>query len=302
VESSAQDNRQTVCRIGHRVTETEGWTARQATGADESTLRRLIRESERVALRFSDKDLGSHLTSEPFLLAVQAGKLRGFLACSARRHPHAALVAAGLDDECSIAPWLDRLLPSCLTHLRTGGFISVSFVGSAAWLTEPLQDRRFRLLDHIVAYETTDLSVPHPGNPAVDIRAALTKDFEALVDLDALDFHPIWRNSQETFRRWQLLLPYFVVAEFGDNLVGYCSCALVDPGHGHLVRMAVHPTWQGLGIGARLLAEAVRYFGQAGARHITLNTQEGNQRAQQLYRQFGFRLIGREAVALWREL
>jgi ribosomal protein S18 acetylase RimI-like enzyme len=186
--------------------------------------------------------------------------------------------------------------------LRAGGSVSLSYVGPATWLAEPLQDRRFRLLDHSVAYETTDLTVQHPGNPAVEVRPAQPADFESLVELDELDFHPVWRNSLETFRKWRQMLPYFVVAGLGENLVGYCTCSLLSPGHGHLARMAVHPHWQGLGIGTRLLAEAGRFFREAGAHRVTLNTQEGNQRAQWLYRQTGFRLVGREAVALWRDL
>jgi ribosomal protein S18 acetylase RimI-like enzyme len=119
--------------------------------------------------------------------------------------------------------------------------------------------------------------------------------------MDALGFHPLWRNSRETFEQWQQTLPYFAVAVVGNCPVGYCYCS-VDSGHGHLVRMAVHPTWQGQGIGIRLLAEALRFFQDAGARRITLNTQEENQRAQWLYRGCGFRLVGREAVALWMDL
>jgi ribosomal-protein-alanine N-acetyltransferase len=84
--------------------------------------------------------------------------------------------------------------------------------------------------------------------------------------------------------------------------MGYCCCSTSDPGHGQLIRIAVHPLWQGKGLGSRLMAEAIRFFQAAGVRHITLNTQEENERAQQMYRRFGFRLVGQEATALWREL
>lgn len=279
-----------------------GWTIRQATVADEGRLRRLMQESERITLRQRGRDLAEYLTSSPFFLAEQEATVRGFLACSSRRHPHAALIAAGLDDQCSVSQWLDRILPPCIAHLRITRFTTLSYVGSAEWLAESLLGWGFRLLDHVVTYETAGLSIPHAGNPAVDVRPAQPADLSALVDLDALNFHPIWRNTRETFRNWRRAVPYFAVATMGDTVVGYCTCHLVGPGHGHLVRVAVHPAWQGLGIGTRLLAEAGRFFEQAGAHRITLNTQEGNARAKWLYRQFGFQPSGHDTVAVWREV
>lgn len=281
---------------------TSDWVVRQAARLDEEPIRCLIERSRRVALRFRGPELPCYLDSEPFLLAEQGGKLQGFLAFGSHRPAHAPLVAAGLDDDCPLSSWLDRLLLPCIAHLRFHGHAALSYVGSAAWLIEPLQDRRFGLLDHIVAYEATNLWVPHAGNPTVEIRPVQIADYEAVVELDSLSFDPIWRNSHETLEGWKTTLPYFVVAVLGDNLVGYCSCALISSGHGHLVRMAVHPEWQGLGIGTRLVADAAQFFLRAGARRITLNTQERNERAQRLYRSAGFQPKGREAVALWRDL
>ena len=96
-------------------------------------------------------------------------------------------------------------------------------------------------------------------------------------------------------------MPFFVVAVKEEELAGYCYGSL-EEGHGHLIRMAVHPAWQGQGVGSRLVAEAMRFFQQADVQLVTLNTQEENERAQRLYRKFGFQLTEREAVALWLDL
>jgi len=277
------------------------WTVRQTTPADEDRLSRLIKQSERVVLRFQADDLASYLTQEPFLLAEEAGRLRGFLAFFMRWFPRAIVAAAGLADDWAISPWLDRLLPRCVAHLRDHGARSLSYFGAAVWLTGPLQERGFQLVSHVVAYEKTGWTMPGMGSQAVRVRPVKPTDFSALVALDALVFHPLWRNSTEALNRWKETLPYFVVVMMGEEPVGYCYCS-VEREHGHLIRMAVHPAWQGRGIGTRLLAEAMHFFRQAGARLITLNTQEENEQAQRLYRQFGFRLMGREAVALWMGL
>jgi ribosomal protein S18 acetylase RimI-like enzyme len=277
------------------------WRVRQATLADEGQFRQLIERAERVVLRFHTKDLANYLAQEPFLLAEESGRLRGFLAFFMPRPPQAALAAAGLADDWAISPWLDRLLSHCVICLRTRSATALSYLGRAAWLTEPLQERGFRLVSHVVAYEKSGWAIPDEGNQAVSVRPVRSTDFSDLVTLDALVFHPLWRNSIGTLKRWKEISPYFVVVVTGDKPVGYCYCS-VEKGHGHLIRMAVLPAWQGRGVGARLLAEAMHFFRQVGTWLVTLNTQEENEQAQRLYLKFGFRLMGREAVALWMDL
>jgi ribosomal protein S18 acetylase RimI-like enzyme len=278
------------------------WAVRQASQADQERLNRFIQRVSRLALRFSAEHLGEYLTREPFLLAERAGRLQGFLSFLLRLPPQAALVAAGLADGVPTDVWLDRLLPLCVRHLRPLGATALSYTGSAVWLADALQERGFQLISHIITFEKTDLSVAHAGNQGALIRPVERGDFPALVAVDAPIFHPRWRNSVETLQRWAEILPYFVVAEAGGSMVGYCYCSIDEGGQGYLIRVAVHPESQGQGIGTRLLAEATGYFQQAGARSIILNTQEENETAQRLYRRLGFRRLGREAMALWMEL
>jgi len=278
------------------------WLVRQASRADEGWLKRLMADAQRVVLQFSESSLGNYLPQEPFLLAEDAGQIKGFLAWAVRLPQQGSLAAAGLADEVDVSFWLDHLLPPCVAHLRQGGVMDLSYTGSAAWLLDPLQERGFRLISHIATFEKIGWSIPMAGNQDVMVRPVKPADYGALVALDAPSFHPRWRNSMESLRRWRESLPYFVVATAADTVVGYCYCSTGKPGRGHLIRLAVHPAWWGQGIGTRLMAEAILYFQRAGARHITLNSQEENERAQRLYQNFGFRLVGREATALWREL
>jgi ribosomal-protein-alanine N-acetyltransferase len=278
------------------------WAVRQATLADEDRIRRLLENARRVMLRFRVADLGSYLRGEPFFLAEDAGRLQGFLAFVMQLPHQGSLFGAGLADGVDAALWLDSLLPPSIAYLQGKGVKALSYTGSAVWLLAALQDRGFHLLSHIASFEKTGWSIPGEGNQRVEVRPVEPRDFDALVAVDAPSFHPRWRNSRASLRQWRASMPYFVVAEMEERVVGYCYCSTGEPGCGHLIRMAVHPDWWSQGIGTRLMAEAIRFFQESGARHITLNAQEENEQAHRLYKHFGFRQVGREATALWREL
>ena len=70
-------------------------------------------------------------------------------------------------------------------------------------------------------------------------------------------------------------------------MVGYQFNAL-DSEFGYLVRIAVHPSASGQGIGVRLMSEAIEFFKQAKVLRIMLNTQDDNAHAHRLYEWFGF--------------
>ena len=94
---------------------------------------------------------------------------------------------------------------------------------------------------------------------------------------------------------------YFVVATLNDKVVGYQFNAL-DSNLGYLVRIAVHPSVNGQGIGARLMAEAVRFFQQEQVSRIMLNTQDTNTHAHSLYEWFGFIRIHQQGFVLRKPL
>ena len=92
-----------------------------------------------------------------------------------------------------------------------------------------------------------------------------------------------------------------VVAELHGNVIGYQFNAL-DGDYGYLVRIAVHPSASGQGIGVRLMAEAIRFFEHARATRIMLNTQDDNIRAHRLYEWFGFVRIQQKGFVLRKAL
>jgi ribosomal-protein-alanine N-acetyltransferase len=81
------------------------------------------------------------------------------------------------------------------------------------------------------------------------------------------------------------------VAKDGRTLAGYFGLMFVED-EAHVTTIAVAPALQGQGVATVLLLEAVRIALRAGLRHLSLEVAAGNQRAQGLYRRFGFAPVG----------
>lgn len=83
----------------------------------------------------------------------------------------------------------------------------------------------------------------------------------------------------------------YFVAKVGRHVVGYAGLMLSD-GDGHVTTIAVDPDWHGRGIATRLLLVLARDALRRDATSLTLEVRVANQRAQALYRRFGFAPVG----------
>jgi [ribosomal protein S18]-alanine N-acetyltransferase len=81
------------------------------------------------------------------------------------------------------------------------------------------------------------------------------------------------------------------VAEKDGLLVGY-QISTANHSGGHLARLAVHPGYQGKGVGYTILRDLLAQFERRGARHVTVNTQDDNTASISLYEKAGFIATG----------
>jgi len=270
--------------------------------ADRPSVMKLARRAARVHSRLEMGGTGDWLDGHPFLLAIAGDRLLGFILCTLYHSRRALLRGVGLVDDWPMRAYLETLLPPILDRLRSQEVTSLVYIGNDRWMTQPLlRDWDFSIQDAVVTYAKKDLSIPTWGNQQVHVRPAHPGDFPALVALDEVAFDPLWHNTSQTFAHALENLPYFAVAELVGQAVGYLfSNRQGDTGH--LSRVAVHPDYQGHGIGARLLAEAIEFFRTEKVKVVTLNTQKENAVSQRLYRHFGFRPVGEEALVLKHNL
>ncbi len=121
----------------------------------------------------------------------------------------------------------------------------------------------------------------------IGLRLAGPADIGALERVDGACFDDFWRFDTPTLRRY-LTAERATAAVRGDCVIGYTLCT-VSQGEGMLGRLAVVPEERGRGIGAFLLGDAVAFMARAGARAVTLYTQEENVSSRALYARGGFR-------------
>jgi ribosomal protein S18 acetylase RimI-like enzyme len=81
------------------------------------------------------------------------------------------------------------------------------------------------------------------------------------------------------------------VAELDSKIIGY-ELSTYSHFSAHLARLAVLPQNQFHGIGYYLAREMIRYFYRHGTLHISVNTQDDNQKSLNLYKRLGFSLTG----------
>ncbi|HEX6818256.1 MAG TPA: GNAT family N-acetyltransferase, partial [Ktedonobacterales bacterium] len=169
------------------------------------------------------------------------------------------------------------------------------------WLRAPLEVRGFELVSVLRSYDKVGFAIPSSGNTEVRVRPFTRGDVTSVVVVEHEAFAPLWRHDAASFLDVAAHYPYFVVAEDASGIIGYQFNTL-DAGAGYLVRIAVHPRVAGQGVGARLMAEAVRYFASRGVRRILLNTEEQNIRAHALYERFGFVRVPPQGFVLERPI
>lgn len=83
-----------------------------------------------------------------------------------------------------------------------------------------------------------------------------------------------------------------LVAEAEQNTVGFVSFRVVER-EAELLNLAVLPAFRRLGIGARLLEQALQEAARQGALEMFLEVRDSNAGALRFYERFGFKLKSR---------
>jgi ribosomal-protein-alanine N-acetyltransferase len=256
--------------------------------ADLPALLRLIERAWRVHLRLPPAELREKTREVPSFLAEDRIGLRGFMVVEPQPTESGLIIAAGLSDNWNVPAYLEALLPEIERLLLDLQLPALVHIGHSPWLNELLDRYGFTTREWVVTFERIGMEPPtRPALNPAQIRTAHYSDLPALSRLDELAFDQLWHKPFSNFREALAKADSFAVATVAEQIVAYEWCEVYGQ-HAHLTRLAVHPAYQGQGIGGQLLYRAINDVLERGANLITLNTQENNARSQALYKRFGF--------------
>ncbi|MFA4662670.1 ribosomal protein S18-alanine N-acetyltransferase [Pyrococcus kukulkanii] len=126
----------------------------------------------------------------------------------------------------------------------------------------------------------------------VTIRKARLFDIPYIMEIERLSFRE--KYPRGLFLTFMEANPEtFLVAEYNGKVVGYVMGYLKPDMEGHIMSIAVHPDYRGNGIGKALMVAVIDRLFKRGARWIGLEVRVSNERAINLYKKLGFKIVKR---------
>ena len=124
------------------------------------------------------------------------------------------------------------------------------------------------------------------------IRKMTVEDIPAVVALDQASFTLPWPERSFRYELTENEASRCWVAEVDGRVAGMIvNWLLVD--EVHVATLATHPDFRRQGIARRLLAHSLRTLMGEGAVSSFLEVRESNAAAQDMYRKFGYEVVGR---------
>lgn len=127
--------------------------------------------------------------------------------------------------------------------------------------------------------------------PAFDVHAMRVPDLSEVMVIERQAYPVPWTHGNFV-DSLASNYPAEVLRGAGRQLLGYWM-AMPGVDEMHLLNLTVAPHWQGHGLAVALLDRVVAESRQRGLPHVLLEVRLSNERAQEVYRRYGFTVVGR---------
>ncbi|MDX1994745.1 MAG: GNAT family N-acetyltransferase [bacterium] len=224
-------------------------------------------------------------------LAWADSRLAGVMAVSTPMSGTCWLRLVALRDDVPAASVLGALWEALNPTLQQWGVHVVALLIVNDWLVNHVPALGFRYDEDIVTLRRDGTELPPLRPVAVTVRSAGHEDLQRMTEVDQTAFAAPWQLTLGDLRQARRIAATCTVALHEGEIVGYQLSTLYRQS-GHLARLAVMPTLQGVGVGSTLLDDLIRRFLRRGVRTITVNTQASNHRSQRLYARYQFERNG----------
>ena len=170
---------------------------------------------------------------------------------------------------------------------------SIAIIDPHAEIVDILLKSGFKLFNSVSMLQCQCISISNFNN-VVQLKKIKKKDFPTILKIDDKCFLKFWKVSGGDIKRIfndPKRKVYAYLAIYGERYVGY----IMGGGNreeGNIGRIAVLPDFQGLGIGRQMLATVLHKMRADGIQRVNIHTQFDNEKANALYKDFGFRETG----------
>lgn len=199
--------------------------------------------------------------------------------------------ASGLKD------WVRTIQASGFDTIRTGAV--------SAGVAQAFIDVGFHEIQRLALLELDDPSaiarMRKMRTPLYELRQLRSlRSMQLAADIDSRSFEPDWDMDAPSIREACLATPHHhirLAVTADDQPVGYMVTGR-SATTGFVQRLAVDPSYEGLGVGSALLQDGLAWLARHRVESILVNTHLDNRRALALYRRWGFRRVDQHLQVL----
>lgn len=112
-------------------------------------------------------------------------------------------------------------------------------------------------------------------------------DLDEVMEVEVNSFTIPWSREAFFNELTKNQFAQYLIVEVNQKVVGYCGVWIIID-EAHITNIALLPEYRGLKLGEALMGKVMELAREMGALRVTLEVRVSNERAQNLYRKFGF--------------